>query len=197
MIGRLSGVLVGKQPPRLLLDVHGVGYEVESPMTSFYELPALGQPVTLHTHQVVREDAQLLFGFVREPERDLFRLLIRVSGVGPKLALAILSGMTAAEFGHCVRDGDPARLVRLPGIGRKTAERLLIEMRDRLGTDAQTPALRPAGAAMSSRDEAVSALVALGYRPPEAAQRVEAVAQEGLACEEIIRRALQSIGSRR
>ncbi len=199
MIGWLSGKLRAKHPPLLLLDVHGVGYELEAPMTTFYELPPLGESVSLFVHQVIREDAHLLYGFAREADRDLFRLLIRVNGVGPKLALAILSGIEAAEFGRCVFEGDTGSLVRLPGVGKKTAERLVIEMRDKLnapdrtvppglpaGTEAFTPSTDP-------RSEAVSALVALGYRPGDAAQRVRGVAQDGMACEEIIRQALQSM----
>ena len=132
MIGRLTGTLLAKQPPALLLDVAGVGYELEAPMTTFYTLPAVGETVTLHTHLVVREDAHLLFGFASEDERRLFRALIKVSGVGARLALTILSGVSADEFVRCVQDSDTATLVRLPGIGKKTAERLIVEMRDRL-----------------------------------------------------------------
>ncbi len=199
MIGWLSGRLRAKHPPLLLLEVHGVGYEIEAPMTTFYDLPEVGEEVTLFTHQVIREDAHQLYGFARETERNLFRQLIRVSGVGPKLALAILSGMDAEQFGRCVFDGDTSSLVRLPGVGKKTAERLLIEMRDRLETPGQ-PAPVVAGAAMpgfglmgNPQSEAVSALVALGYKPAEAAQRVKAVAQDGMLCEELIRSALQSL----
>ncbi len=200
MIGWLSGRLRSKHPPVLLLEVHGVGYEVEAPMTTFYDLPGIGEAVTLFTHQVVREDAQQLYGFAGETERNLFRQLIRVSGVGPKLALAILSGMDAQQFGRCVFDGDSTALVRLPGVGKKTAERLIIEMRDRLekpdeaprvSVGSATPGFAPAG---DPRSEAVSALVALGYKPAEATQRVRAVAQEGMLCEELIRSALQSLG---
>ncbi len=200
MIGWLSGRLRAKHPPMLLLEVHGVGYEVEAPMTTFYDLPGIGEEVSLFIHQVVREDAQQLYGFAGETERDLFRQLIRVSGVGPKLALAILSGMDAEQFGRCVFDGDSTSLVRLPGVGKKTAERLLIEMRDRLEMPDQ-PLPMSAGSAIMGfaptgdpESEAVSALVALGYKPAEAAQRVKAVAREGMACEELIRSALQSLG---
>ncbi len=199
MIGWLSGKLRAKHPPLLLLDVHGVGYELEAPMTTFYDLPSLGESVDLFTHQVIREDAHLLYGFLREADRDLFRLLIRVNGVGPKLALAILSGIDATQFGRCVFEGDTASLVRLPGVGKKTAERLVIEMRDRLNAPDKT---LPAGLSASPdafapptdpQSEAVSALVALGYRPGDAAQRVRGVARDGMACEEIIRQALQSM----
>ena len=197
MIGWLSGVLRAKHPPHLLLEVQGVGYEVEAPMTTFYELPVAGEPVTLFTHQVVREDAHLLFGFTRQRDRDLFRLLIRVSGVGPKLALAVLSTMDATAFARCVHAQDTASLTRVPGVGKKTAERLLIEMRDRL--DHGAPAFEPVAARPGPADtpadpraEAVSALVALGFKAQEASQRVRSVAREGMACEEIIRSALQS-----
>jgi Holliday junction DNA helicase RuvA len=199
MIGWLSGTLRAKHPPLLLLDVHGVGYELEAPMTTFYDLPAPGDVVSLYTHQVVREDAQLLYGFARHAERDLFRMLIRVSGVGPKLALGILSGMDASQFGRCVFEGDTASLVRLPGVGKKTAERLVIEMRDRLNAPEATASANlagPADALVAPTDpqaEAVSALVALGYRPADAAQRVRGVVQEGMVCEDIIRLALQSM----
>jgi Holliday junction DNA helicase RuvA len=200
VIGWLSGVVRAKRPPHLLLEVNGVGYEVEAPMTTFYELPAAGERASLFTHQVVREDAHALFGFARERERDLFRLLIRVSGVGPKLALAVLSTLDAAAFGRCVLDGDGATLTRVPGVGKKTAERLIIEMRDRLdGLDLDRGRERPGLSDRSgpvahgdARSEAVSALVALGFKPQEASQRVRAVAREGMACEEIIRGALQS-----
>ena len=131
MIGRLRGVIVGKTPPELLLDVNGVGYEVQSPMSTFYVLPDVGQEITIHTHFVVREDAQLLFGFMAESERSLFRTLIKVNGVGPKLALTILSGIEAEQFVYCVQNNDSAALVKLPGVGKKTAERLLVEMRDK------------------------------------------------------------------
>ncbi len=199
MIGWLSGRLRAKHPPMLLIDVHGVGYEVEAPMTTIYDLPGVGQELTLFTHQVVREDAHQLYGFGKETDRDLFRQLIRVNGVGPKLALAILSGMDATQFGRCVFEGDSTSLTRLPGVGKKTAERLVIEMRDRLEKpDAATPlAINPMGGSFAAtadpESEAVGALVALGYKPAEATQRVQAVARHGMACEQIIRSALQSL----
>ena len=136
MIGRLRGELVVKHPPQLMLDVQGVGYELEAPMSTFYQLPALGQQVSLFTHLAIRDDAHVLYGFAREAERALFRSLLKVSGVGAKMALAILSGMSADEFGRCVQQGDSASLVRLPGIGKRTAERLIVEMRGRLDTGA-------------------------------------------------------------
>ncbi len=200
MIGWLSGRLRAKHPPLLLLEVNGVGYEIEAPMTTFYDLPGIGKEVSLFTHQVVREDAQQLFGFAGETERDLFRQLIRVNGVGPKLALAILSGMDAEQFGRCVVDGDRSSLLRLPGVGKKTAERLLMEMRDRLDSPGQLAPMSAGSAIMGfapvddPESEAVSALVALGYKPAEAAQRVKAVARDGMACEDLIRSALQSAG---
>ncbi|UCE90422.1 MAG: Holliday junction branch migration protein RuvA [Pseudomonadota bacterium] len=197
MIGRLAGILVSKLPPALVLDVHGVGYELEAPMSTFYQLPATGGEVTLHTHLVVREDAQLLFGFATESERRLFRSLIRVSGVGAKLALAILSGMNAAEFARCVHDSDAATLTRLPGVGKKTAERLIVEMRDRIGdwSAAEAAPERPdAGGAVpeDAGREAVTALVALGYRPQEANRMVAAVDTAGMGSEEIIKAALRA-----
>lgn len=194
MIGRLRGTLVWKRPPALLVDVNGVGYEVEAPMTTFYSLPEAGQPVTLHTHLVVREDAHLLFGFANESERLMFRTLLKVNGVGAKMALAILSGMSAESFARCVRDNDVASLVRLPGVGKKTAERLIVEMRDRFAAVSDQPAV--AGSAPVTLhnpvNDAVSALVALGYKPQEASRMVNGVEAEGLASEEIIRRALKA-----
>ena len=198
MIGRLRGEIVAKRPPHLLVDVNGVGYELEAPMSTFYDLPAVGAAVLLHTHLVIREDAHVLYGFAREAERALFRALLRVSGVGPKMALAILSGMNADEFSRCVQRDDTAALSRLPGIGKKTAERLIIEMRDRLARlddDALAGAVRAraAGAgAPSAVEDAVSALVALGYKAPEASRMVRAVAADGLGSEDLIRAALKA-----
>ena len=197
MIGRIKGILVSKTPPFLLVDVQGVGYEVEAPMSTFYQLPAVDSEVTLHTHLIVREDAQILCGFATESERRLFRSLIRITGVGAKLALAILSGMSADEFTRCVQDNDAASLTRLPGVGKKTAERLIIEMRDRLADweGAETAALPDAAAQPVAPDagrEAVSALIALGYRPQEASRMVQLVDSEGLSSEDIIREALKA-----
>jgi holliday junction DNA helicase RuvA len=194
MIGRLRGVLLKKEPPALLLDVGGVGYELEAPMTTFYDLPALGETVTLHTHLVVREDAHLLFGFARESQRRLFRNLLKVNGVGPRVALAVLSGMSDDEFVRAVHQNDIERLTHVPGIGKKTAERLIIEMRDKLATE--LPAETPSAAATANGDpvsEAVTALIALGYRPNEASRMVRAVPSSGLATEEIIRHALKAV----
>ena len=198
MIGRLRGKLIQKQPPWLLIDVQGVSYEVEAPMTTIYKLPELNEEVTLFTHLVVRDDAHLLFAFADERERLLFRTLIKVNGVGAKMALAILSGMEADEFVQCIRDGNDVRLTRLPGIGKKTAERLIVEMRDRL-KDWQTSSTfttetgsRPLPVHSNPTDEAVSALIALGYRPQEASKYVLAVATEEMSSEDIIRDALKA-----
>jgi len=196
VIGRLRGTLVSKQPPWLLVDVNGVGYEVEAPMSTFYDLPMAGEEVILHTHLAVREDAHTLYGFGSEQERTLFRRLIKVNGVGAKLALALLSGMSAAEFARCVEEDDVAALTRLPGIGKKTAERLIVEMRDKLG-DTEAAVKLPGGkaapaAAANPVEDAVSALVALGYKPNEASRMVRNVESDGLPSEEIIRLALQA-----
>ncbi|MHB8535095.1 MAG: Holliday junction branch migration protein RuvA [Sulfuricaulis sp.] len=196
MIGRLHGVLLRKEPPALLVDVGGVGYELEAPMTVFYELPAVGEKVTLYTHLVVREDAHLIYGFVREGQRRLFRELLKVNGVGPRVALAVLSGLSDEEFSRCVADEDIARLTRVPGIGRKTAERLVIELRDKLSMEVTGPAAAsgagPAGPA-DPVSEAVSALVSLGYKPNEASRAVRGVSSKGLSAEEIIRQALKGM----
>lgn len=198
MIGRLRGILLDRHPPQLLVDVGGVGYEVEAPMSTFYQLPAPGEEVVLHTHLVVRDDAHLLFGFASEAERSLFRSLIRVNGIGAKMALAILSGMNADTFVLCIQEGDTASLTRIPGIGKKTADRLIIEMRDRLG-DWQAagvlPQLAAEPAAQGQRDavkDAVSALISLGYKPPEASRMVGLVESMGNTSEELIREALKS-----
>lgn len=198
MIGRIRGQLAATRPPDILLDVGGVGYEIQVPMTTLYELPELGSELSLFTHFVVREDAQLLYGFLHERDRALFRHLIKVNGVGPKLALAILSGMDTESFVRCVQQDDTSTLVLLPGVGKKTAERLLVEMRDRLADwivelDAAQPRLA-AGRDMLS--EAESALVALGYKPAEASRAV-ASANDGTLekSEDLIRRALQSMVS--
>lgn len=196
MIGFLRGKLVYKAPPFLMLDVQGVGYEVEAPMTTFYDLPALNEEIKLHTHLVVREDAHILFGFSTQADRALFRTLIKVSGVGPKLALTILSGQSAEEFYRCIHDNDTVALVRLPGVGKKTAERLVIEMRDRLPDLAESsPANISSGSTMSAignpKQEAVSALCSLGYKPLDANKMVQNISAEDKSCEDIIRLALQ------
>jgi Holliday junction DNA helicase RuvA len=197
MIGFLRGKLVHKAPPFLVLDVQGVGYEVEAPMTTFYNLSPMGEEITLHTHLVVREDAHSLFGFSTEADRAMFRTLIKVNGVGPKLALTILSGQSAEEFHRCIHDNDTQALVRLPGVGKKTAERLVIEMRDRLPDlgDSSATSTDSMGAAQpvigKPRQEAVSALCSLGYKPVDASKMVQNISAEGKSCEDIIRLALQ------
>ena len=205
MIGRLRGLVVEKQPPEVLLDVNGVGYEIQLPMTCFYDLPDIGQEVIIFTHFVVREDAQLLFGFNNKQERALFRELLKTNGVGPKLALAILSGMSAAQFVGAVEREDISTLVKLPGVGKKTAERLIVEMKDRFkgmaSFDLFTPADDLAGAVAQSaqvvkqadvEEEAASALVALGYKPQEASRMISKVTTEGADCETLIRNALRA-----
>lgn len=200
MIGRLHGTLIEKKPPQLLLDVGGVGYEISAPMTTFYELPETGNDIILHTHLAVREDAHVLYGFLREQDRMLFRSLIKVSGVGPKLALAILSGMSADQFAGCVQTGDSSSLTRLPGVGKKTAERLVVEMKDRLkdwqgvtlATQTEGQPVMPANAAVK---DAISALVSLGYKPQEASRMVSQVEDAALSSEEMIRLALRAAAS--
>jgi holliday junction DNA helicase RuvA len=192
MIGSLKGTLLARHPPQLLVEVAGVGYEVEAPMSTFYELPETGQAVHLLTHLLVREDAHVLFGFATEAERQLFRSLIKVSGVGARIALAILSGISVEAFARCVQSGDVAALTRIPGVGRKTAERLIVEMRDRLEQAGSALAKSmPAGEAISAADEAFSALVALGYRGAEA-QRLLKLVEGKHTTEELIRAALQA-----
>ncbi len=192
MIGHLRGRLVRKAPPALIVDVNGVGYELEAPMSTFYRLPELGSEVELHTHLVVREDAHLLYGFATEDERRLFRDLLRVTGIGPKIGLALLSGIDVETFMRCVEAEDTAALTRIPGIGRKTAERLLIEMRDRISALGQLPSAGSKTSPGGARAEAFAALVALGYRPVEVTRLLQGVEQEGAATEELIRRALQA-----
>jgi Holliday junction DNA helicase RuvA len=195
MIGLLRGKILGKQPPRLLLDVHGVGYEVDAPMTTFYDLPEVGAEVTLFTHLAVRDDAHTLYGFVKVTDRDLFRSLLRVNGVGAKLALTILSGMDTQTFVSCVQEGNSDTLVRLPGVGKKTAERLIIELRDRLDAFSGVAATSAGGIASTVDnpvEDAVSALVGLGYKPNEASRMVRGIEATDLSSEEIIRQALQA-----
>ncbi len=194
MIGRLRGRLVQKRPPELLIEVNGLGYEVLAPMSTLFDLPALGEEVTLVTHFHVRDDAQVLYGFLTEAERSLFRGLIKVNGVGAKMALAVLSGMNPMEFSSCVRNGDQAALTRVPGIGKKTAERLIIEMRDRLDLDALDAPSDTLVAPATEEDpasEATQALVALGYKPQDATRMIRTVAQPGLNSEALIRLALK------
>jgi Holliday junction DNA helicase RuvA len=196
MIGFLRGKLVSKAPPILMLDVNGVGYELEAPMTTFYNLPAVGSELTLHTHLVVREDAHILFGFSSEADRAMFRTLIKVNGVGPKLALTILSGQSAEEFHRCIQNNDTQALVRLPGVGKKTAERLVIEMRDRLpdlgdSVDSSVTSDNNVQRVNNPKNEAISALCSLGYKPLDAGKMVQNIGAEGKSCEDIIRLALQ------
>lgn len=204
MIGRIRGTLVEKYPPEVLIDVAGVGYEIQMPMTSLFQLPETGKEVVVFTHFVVREDAQLLFGFADKQERALFRELIKANGVGPKMALTIMSGMSAAQFVQVVNQGDVASLVKLPGVGKKTAERLLVEMKDRLKSifgdvdSISTPAIKlaapiHASAPATDKDEALSALLALGYRPQQAEKMIKSVYSEAMSSEEIIREALRSV----
>lgn len=195
MIGLLRGTLLAKKAPSLLLDVRGVGYEVDAPMSTFYKLPEVGAEVVLHTHLMVREDAHALYGFLSEDERSLFRTLIRISGIGAKLALCILSGMSADEFNRCIQQQDAARLVRLPGVGKRTAERLIVELRGRLTDTQSVPGAASdiaSGAAETPVQDAIAALVALGFKPPEASSLVRKIPADGKASEELIRLALQA-----
>jgi Holliday junction DNA helicase RuvA len=204
MIGQLRGILLSKQPPALMLDVQGVGYELEAPMTTFYDLPREGVELMLHTHLVVREDAQLLFGFSTENQRNLFRHLLRISGIGPRVGLAILSGLSVKEFRLCINGEDVVRLTKVPGIGRKTAERVILELRGK-----QLPGMSAdedvavAGSTDEIRADAISALTALGYRAKDAEKVIgqladQSDASEALSSESLIRQALQSMsgGSR-
>ncbi|MDY6798195.1 MAG: Holliday junction branch migration protein RuvA [Pseudomonadota bacterium] len=204
MIGRIRGVLIEKSPAQALVECDGLGYEIDIPYTTFFHLPEAGAEVTLHTHFVVREDAQSLYGFTARLDRDLFRLLIRVNGVGPKLAVGILSGLDADQFIRCVEAKDVSALVKLPGVGKKTAERLLIDMADRIGQ--LEVSFRAAGGVRAGdvagrapprqdapTEEAEAALIALGYKPQEAAKAVSRVAEEGMSSQELIRLALKNM----
>ncbi|MGM0767382.1 MAG: Holliday junction branch migration protein RuvA [Pseudomonadota bacterium] len=206
MIGRIRGTLVEKSPGQALVECAGLGYEVDIPFTTFFHLPEPGEEVTLHTHFAVREDAQSLYGFASRLDRDLFRLLIRVNGVGPKLAVGILSGLDAQQFIRCVEARDANSLVKLPGVGKKTAERLLIEMTDRIGqlegqfapVSSMTTGEAGDGASAAMvvhapKDEAEAALIALGYKPQEAAKAISKVAEEGMSSENLIRLALRNM----
>ena len=199
MIGFLRGRLAVKQPPMLLVDVGGVGYELEAPMSTFYGLPAAGEAVALFTHLVIRDDAHVLYGFGTDGERRLFRALLKVSGVGPKIALGILSGATVEDFVRTIEAEDVAMLTRIPGIGRKTAERVIIEMRDNVqrffaapGAAANGAGAGPAVTDATPQSEAYAALLALGYKPPEATRLLKAADEPGLSTTELIRRALKS-----
>ncbi|MBE9568541.1 MAG: Holliday junction branch migration protein RuvA [Proteobacteria bacterium] len=198
MIGRLQGTILEKQPPTILLDVQGVGYELEASMSTFYHLPECGESIVLHTHLVVREDAQLLYAFYSLSERLMFRNLIKISGVGPKLALTILSGMSAEDFTRCILEEDSKTLTKLPGVGKKTAERLVIELKDRLQKDdaVKLPGVAGTAGARIERqanpvNDAVSALISLGYKAQQASQMVRDLDVEDKTTEEIIRAALQ------
>ncbi|MDX1559730.1 MAG: Holliday junction branch migration protein RuvA [Marinobacter sp.] len=206
MIGRIRGTLIEKAPGQALVECAGLGYEVDIPYTTFFHLPETGDEVTLHTHFAVREDAQSLYGFASSLDRDLFRLLIKVNGVGPKLAVGILSGLDAQQFIRCVENRDSASLVKLPGVGKKTAERLLIEMTDRIGqlegqfvpTSPETTGLDQTGVqgpsgGPAATEEAEAALIALGYKPQEAAKAISKVAEEGMTSETLIRLALRNM----
>ncbi len=195
MIGLLRGIILQKQAPDLLLDVNGVGYELLASLTTFIDLPEVNNEVTLYTHLIVREDAHTLFAFSSIEERALFRILLKVNGVGPKMALAIVSGMTANEFAQRVHNNDVSGLTKLPGVGKKTAERLIIEMRDRLPEPSeqtqidgltQTPTMR------NLEEEAIAALLSLGYKPTQASQMVAKYSSAGLSVEEIVRKALKA-----
>ena len=204
MIGQLRGTILEKQPPQLVVDVQGIGYEVDAPMSTFYQLPEVGQEVSLFTHFVVREDAHHLYGFYTRDERLLFRTLLKVNGVGPRLALTILSSIAPEEFVRCVLSNDTASLVCLPGIGKKTAERLVIEMRDKLSDWYQT--VPPEGATLIKQDnerpprgrhqilqDAISALISLGYKQHEANRTVTKIDDGAATSEELIRRALREM----
>lgn len=199
MIGRIKGVLIEKAPPDITVDVQGIGYELQVPMNTFYRLPEIDHPVSLYTHFVVREDAQLLYGFYDAKERELFRALIKINGVGPKLGLAILSGIEARDFVRVVHNNDVAALQKLPGIGKKTAERLVIEMRDKLKdwpvdmSDDLSAAPGVLPRQHQASEEAVSALLALGYKPKDAESAIKAVASDELSSQDMIRQALKSM----
>lgn len=200
MISRLQGTLIAKIPPTILLDVNGVGYEVDIPMTTLYDLPELGASVVLHTHLAIREDAHQLFGFLTESDRRLFRELIKVNGVGGRTALGILSSMNSLDFVQCILQENLTLLVKIPGIGRKTAERLIIEMRDRLkpwasGDISSTaiPGKITSNSSHNPKDEAIAALISLGYRPQDSQKAIEKCYNDTLSSEEIIRLALKNM----
>lgn len=200
MIGKIRGIILEKQPPELVVDVQGVGYEINAPMSTFYQLPDCGQEVSLFTHLIVREDAHLLFGFYTQDERHLFRTLLKVNGVGPRLALTILSSTTTEGFVNSVLNNDTASLVRLPGVGKKTAERLVIEMRDKVADWQSTGqsldqalSRNTAGGRHNILQDAISALVALGYKPQEANRTVTKIDDGVGTSEELIRRALREM----
>ena len=192
MIGRLKGILIHKAPPWLVVDVHGVGYELEAPMSTFYDLPDLGREVFLFTHYAQKEDSVSLYGFLREAERRLFRDVQKVTGIGAKIALAVLSGASVEEFARLVQTSDVTALTRIPGIGKKTAERMVVELRDRAADLAGGPVAASTGLPGDPLSEAITALQALGYKPAEAERMAKKAAADGDAAETIIRKALQS-----
>ncbi len=193
MIARLTGQLIEKQPPTLVVEVNGIGYELEAPMSTFYKV-TLGAAVTLYVHQVVREDAHLLYGFASREERDMCRTLLKVNGVGPKMALAILSSMEADAFAACIRQGDIATLTRIPGVGKKTAERLIIEMRDRVGNgSASLNAIAGELVPATPEHDAITALISLGYKAAEAERAVGRITLENASAEDLIRQALKGM----
>ncbi len=190
MIGFIEGLLALKHPPLVVINVNGLGYEIEAPMTVFYDLPAIGDKLLLHTHLQVREDAHKLYGFSSPQQRELFRSLLKVSGIGPKVGLAILSGLSTQDFERCIMDGDITQLTRVPGIGRKTAERLVVEMRDRLqGLSVSTPFVgaTDSGGVENPVQDAISALISLGYEQAEAARGTRTLDQSGASSEDLIR----------
>ena len=191
MIGSLRGRLTWKQPPHLLLECAGVGYEIEAPMSTFLNLPEIGNDVFLLTHLVIRDDAHILFGFGSEHEKSLFRLLLKVNGVGAKMALAILSAMSVADFQRCVQFEDAAMLVKIPGVGKKTAERLIIEMRDRIDKSPASSLPQTVAPRADATSEAIDALVALGYKPAEVTRLVSKLDTAEKSAEDIIRMALK------
>jgi Holliday junction DNA helicase RuvA len=200
MIARLAGTLIHKLPPLMVIDVGGVGYEVEAPLSVFYDLPETGQAIVILTHLSIKDDSHTLYGFSSESQRTVFRQLLKVSGIGAKLALAILSGASSEELARYVAEGDAAALTRLPGIGKKTAERIIIELRDKLDviphSAAPGPGSHPAAPA-SAVSEAIAALNSLGYKPQESSSMVRAVAEPDMTVEEIIRLALKSMAKTR
>jgi len=194
MIGRLRGILISKQPPSLLVEVGGIGYEVEAPMSTIYDLPGLGKEVILLTHHAVKEDSVTLYGFLHESERTLFRNLLKVSGIGAKIALAVLSGVSTDHFARLVHAGDVVALTKIPGIGKKTAERIVVELRDRIDglSGAASGSMRAAGTPLDAAGEAAVALQQLGYKPVEISRLVQKVAADGDNAEAIIRKALRA-----
>jgi Holliday junction DNA helicase RuvA len=193
MIASLRGILIDKQAPIAVVDCHGVGYEVHTPMSTFLDLPPIGTEAFLHTHFLVREDAQTLYGFATTAEKALFQLLIKVTGVGAKMALAVLSTMRVADFERCIQFEDATTLVKVPGIGKRTAERLIVEMRDKIDLDAPVVSTQPGRVASDARSEAIDALIALGYKPREVSQLVDKLQTDGRSSEDIIRDALRQV----